>query len=247
MTPAAAFRSANLAPVWPARMNVWTLWWVGVPDSTDERVREAVAKQFGRWFGGVGGAILDPLLPSYGSTRSGPADLIRVERWSPQSSFSPSAAASDDDLSPAQKASGNVRLRREQLTVIPMLQTVGFAPLSVRVRFAWRAEQQTIPWPIYSYPALADAYDPLEPQEWMLDRVHAPEGFAPAELTAWQRLTGETLDSAGDAILDATQPAADVAEAVSDVAKPWAIGGVGLVIAGAAIWGLGRVVSSWRR
>lgn len=235
---------SDLAPVWPGRMNVWSLLWAGPSEMpSDDKVRSAIATEFSAWFGGVAGPLLDPVLTYYSSTRSGDADLIRVEQWGLASAAPASSPVTVSDLTLQQKSAGAV-VRREQLAVIPMLPT-GATVYRVRVRFAWRGTQQTVQWPLASAGWFSSGY------EWMLDVVHPPEAFAPEELSAWEKLTGQVADAAGSAVLDATQPVADATEsvtaaAVEAVKSPWVMAAA--IGAGAAV-GLYviQTVRSWRR
>lgn len=231
------------APVWYGRMNVWSMIVGAQADATLEDVAGVVANAFSIWFGGAA-SLLDPLLTYYGSTRSGPADLIRTTDFAPASSASLPAKVPTDELLPA-----HAGVNRSMLTLPGPLLVLPSDLTAYRatVRFAWRDQNNlTVAWPRLADSVL-DRADPYKLQEIFLDRVLSPQAFAPEELTEWQKLVAQASDAAGDAVITATQPVADATEVVVEtIGSPW----TKAIAVGAGILGgvylLGRFIP-WRR
>ena len=142
------------------------------------------------------GTPLDPAFPFDGTTRSGAADLIRLER------------ASAERLSLAQP----VRRREELPGQIPVL-----GPGSVvwlEVSFAYRGQLLSIPWPVRTGASvqLTSSADCPVGADWMLDSVGFPALSAPEEMSSADKAgaaLGDTASKAGAAASNAAGKALD--------------------------------------
>lgn len=221
----AEFQRLNRAPVWKGKNNRWTLFRTSRDNPNDADIRNTTAAVFGKWFGSSGASsLLDPSLVYEGSTRSGSADLIRVRAWGPATGTNRlplMAPVPMSELGSTQKLQG-ASVRRE-LAPGPLQVIAGPNPIAVQVSFVWRGPEATVPWPVWRsswFPLPRDWHlDPLAGKDWMLGIVHPPTFGAPEELSTGEKVTA----SAGDTILQSTNPAANAASQLAEKAG-WNIG-----------------------
>lgn len=243
----AEFQAANRAPVFKGMWNSWTLLRTGRDEPDDDDVRTTTAAVFAKWFGSSGAAaILDPSLTHYGTTRSGPADWIKVIKWGPASGAGAlplTATVKRSELSAAQKRAGVSLTRETAPGPLQMIVGGGAGPLRVVVHFVWRGEQDSVPWPVWRTNGFIQlrswALDPLAQKDWCLERVHEPKSGAPAE----QSSLGKLGDQVEDVILEGTNTIAEPLEATVSTIKA----GAGLAIAAGGLWAAGKVYNAWRK
>ena len=178
------WRAENRAPLFPGKVNRWVLVRTTRDDPTTDDLKNTLAATFEHWFSGT---PLDPALPFDGTTRSGAADLIRLER------------ASTDRLSLPQP----VRRREELPGQIPVLGPGGVVWLEVS--FAYRGQVLSMPWPVRTGASaqLTSSADCPVGADWILDSVGFPALSAPDEMS--------TADKAGAALGDTASKAGAVA------------------------------------
>ena len=224
----AEFQAMNRAPVFPGLWNRWTLLRTGRDSPTDEEVAQTTAAVFARWFGG-GSSLLDPSLTWDDSTRSGAADLIRMRGYESAASYPMMAALKKSEMTSRQRRDGAVTTREMAPGPLQMIAAGGVGPLRVHVTFVWRSQQETVPWPVWRQtwlPSREASLEPSAPKDWALDRVHEPTSGAPPEMSSWEKIES----SAGDAVLAATNPVAEVLDQSSSdagkviVASAWVLG-----------------------
>jgi hypothetical protein len=177
------WREDNRAPLFPAKINRWILVRTTRDDPTPDDLKNTLAATFERWFAGT---PLDPALPFNGTTRSGAADLIRLER------------VSKDRLTFDQP----VRRREELPGMTPSVVAGGVVWLEVT--FAYRGQLLSMPWPVRTGAAVqltSQAECPVG-ADWMLDTVAFPAVAAPPEMSSTEKAgtaLGDTASKAGAA------------------------------------------------
>ncbi|MFZ5895554.1 MAG: hypothetical protein ACOY0T_31140 [Myxococcota bacterium] len=177
-----AWRRVNRVPLYPGKVNRWILARTLRDDPSPDDLRSTLAAVFAKWFEGT---LLDPSLVFRDTTRSGTADLIKLERVSKERLMFPNTAR-----------------RREELPgVMPMLRAGSF--IWLEVSFAYRGQQKEMPWPVRTAAMVqleSSAQCPLD-ADWILDSVASPTEDAPPELSSTEKL-GTLLGETGRAIKD---------------------------------------------
>ena len=177
------WRDENRAPLFPGKVNRWLLIRTTRDDPTPDDLKNTLAATFERWFSGT---PLDPALPFDGTTRSGAADLIRLERVSKDRLLLPNPARRFEEL-PGQ---------------LPSVAPGGLVWLEVT--FAYRGQLLTMPWPVRtggSALLTSEAQCPVG-ADWMLDSVAFPALDAPGEMSSTDKAgaaLGKTASEAGAA------------------------------------------------
>jgi len=178
------WRAENRAPLFPGKVNRWLLVRTTRDDPTPDDLKNTLAATFERWFSGT---PLDPAFPFDGTTRSGAADLIRLER------------VSKERLNLAHPAR-----RFEELP--GQLPSVASGDLVwLEVTFAYRGQLLSMPWPVRTGAAvqLSSQADCPVGADWMLAAAAFPEVGAPEEMSS--------ADKAGKALGDTAATAGNVA------------------------------------
>ncbi|MFZ5892527.1 MAG: hypothetical protein ACOY0T_15815 [Myxococcota bacterium] len=163
------WRRLNRVPLYPGKMNRWILARTLRDDPTPDDVKSTLAAVFMKWFEGT---LLDPALTYHDTTRSGTADLVKLERVSRERLMFPNT----------------VRRREELPGVMPMLRAGPFVWLEVS--FAYRGQQTDMPWPVRTGAMVqleSSAQCPLD-ADWILDSVATPTENAPVELSSTDKL-----------------------------------------------------------
>jgi hypothetical protein len=177
------WRDENRAPLFPAKVNRWILIRTTRDNPTPDDLKNTLAATFERWFAGT---PLDPALPFNGTTRSGAADLIRIER------------VSNERLTLAQ----TMRRREELPGISPSVAPGGV--VWIEVSFAYRGQLLSMPWPVRTGAEIqlqSHADCPIG-ADWMLDSVAFPTMGAPAEMSSADKASaalGDTATKAGSA------------------------------------------------
>lgn len=242
----AQFQRTNRAPVFKDMWNHWTLLRTGRDNPSKSDVEQTLRAVMAKWFGSTDAAsVLDPLLAWEGTTRSGSADLIKMKSAGlAKNTPMTQAAVPRSMLTKGQRLAGAAITRETAPGPVQFVASAG-EPWRVRVVFAWRGNEETVPWPVWRSPwwqvTRDQALDPLAPKDWILEAVHAPTYGAPAELST----AGKLASSAGDVVLTTTNPAANATEqaidSIENPAKFVAIAG-GLLLIGYGIQQISTII-----
>ena len=178
------WRAENRAPLFPGKVNRWLLVRTTRDNPTPDDLKNTLAATFVRWFSGT---PLDPAVPFDGTTRSGAADLIRLERVS--------------------KERLNLVHPARRFEELPG-QLPSVAPGDVvwlEVTFAYRGQLLSMPWPVRTGAEiqLTSQADCPVGADWMLAAAAFPDTGAPDEMS--------TADKAGKALGDTAVNAGSVA------------------------------------
>src|SRR5690242_5351690 len=175
------WREANRAPLFPGKVNRWVLARTTRDNPTPDDLRRTLAATFVKWFEGT---PVDPVLSTHGTTRSGAADLIRLERASTGALFFPHTAKRREDLAGP----------------LPLLKSGGIVYLEVS--FAYRGLVHDMPWPVRTGTTFvqlqSSAQCPID-ADWILDSVAVPGEDAPPKQSSSEK--------AGDVISETTRDA----------------------------------------
>jgi hypothetical protein len=171
------WRRTNRVPVFPGKINRWILVRTLRDDPTPDDLRTTLAAVFVKWFEGT---LLDPALTYNDTTRSGTADLIKLER------------ATRERLSFT-----NLARRREELPgALPTLRSGPHVWLEVT--FAYRGQQTDIPWPVRTGAMVqldSSAQCPVD-ADWILDSAAVATEPAPTEKSTTEKVAEKGKDAA---------------------------------------------------
>jgi len=175
------WRDENRAPLFPGKVNRWLLVRTTRDNPTPDDLKNTLAATFARWFEGT---PLDPAMPFDGTTRSGAADLIRLER------------VSKERLNLAHPARRFEELPGQLPSVAPG------EVVWLEVTFAYRGQLLSMPWPVRTGAEIqltSQANCPVG-ADWMLAAAAFPEAGAPDEMSTADkasRALGDTAAKAG--------------------------------------------------
>jgi len=181
------WRTANVVPLFPGKMNHWVLVRTlrDQPTATDlDRTLYAVMN---KWFRG---APIDPVLDTEegGRAGAGAVDNLRIVKTSPAPILLPNPA----------------RRREEIPGPMPTLNAEGgFTYLAVE--FAYRGIPTTLPWPVRTAPGvmgvqLASSAECIHDVDWMLSEAGGPGPDAPPEKSLLDVMTEKGSDILADTL-----------------------------------------------
>lgn len=198
-----AFEKACRIPLFPGQVNRWILRRTNRDEPSDRDVinsLRAVVSQFFKRSSDFG-PLLDPSFVFKGTIRAGSADLVSIE----QISRAPIAFPTGERAVTLSDCAHPITIRDE---------ADKGPPVYVEIRFAYRGQTQTMPWPVHKVPPVylpINANCPAE-ADWAVVEVGTPVGFAPPEKS--------TTEKAGEVLSETTEEAAEsVRQAAGGVLK----------------------------